>query len=130
KVFHEDLARARMKGVGVIAVEGNDGQILANSLSLSLTGVHPIARAEFPAKFGYQLSQAESTFREGNPAKGCDDLYGIVEYISRKIAKATHAAGYWRPGSNPPRFEFDPWNSVMESLVKNLDTNQCKLFRD
>src|SRR6266550_4128154 len=92
KVFHEDLARARMKGVGVIAVEGNDGQILANSLSLSLTGVHPIARAEFPAKFRYQLSQAESTFRAGNPAKGCDDLYGIVEDVSRKIAKATHTA--------------------------------------
>jgi hypothetical protein len=130
KVFHEDLVRARTKGVGVIAVEGNNGQILANSLSLSLAGVHPITRAEFPANFRYQLSQAESTFREGNPAKGCDDLYSIVEDISRKIAEATHTANYWRPGSNPPRFELDPWNSVMDSLVKNLDFNRCRLFGD
>jgi hypothetical protein len=130
KVFHEDLSRARLKGVGVIAVEGNDGQILANALSLSLAGVHPIPKAEFPARFRYPLAQAESTFREGNPAKGCDDLYGIIEDISRRVAKATHASGLWRPGGNPPRFEKDPWDSVMQNLVKNLDPAQCNYFGD
>jgi hypothetical protein len=63
--FHEDLSRARSKGVGVIAVDGNNGQILANALSLSLAGVHPIARAEFPAKFRYALAQAESRSGKG-----------------------------------------------------------------
>ncbi len=128
--FHEDLSRARSKGVGVIAVDGNNGQILANALSLSLFGVHPIARAEFPAKFRYALAQAESTFREGNPAKGCDDLYGIIEDTSRKVAKATLAAGLWRPGANPPRFDKDPWDSVMQNLVKNLDPALCNYFKE
>jgi hypothetical protein len=129
-VFHEDLSRARLKGVGVIAVEGNNGQIHANALSLSLAGVHPIPRAEFPAKFRYQLAQAESTFREGNPAKGCDDLYGIIEDISRRVAEATHTSGFWRAGANPPRFQKDPWDSVMQNLVKNLDAARCNYFGD
>jgi hypothetical protein len=130
KIFHEDLTRARLRGVGVIAVEGNNGRILANPLSLSLAGVHPIPRTEFPAKLRYQLSQAEATFREGNPAKGCDDLYSIVENVSRKIAKATFAAGYWKAGANPLKFETDSWGIVMEALVKNLDIGKCKLFGD
>src|SRR5258708_5905397 len=113
KIFTEDSARARLKGVGVIAVDGNHGEILANPLSQSLAGVHPIPRAEFPARFRYQLSQAESTFRGGNPAKGCDDLYGIIEEVSRKVASSTYTTGLWRAGSNPPRFDKDPWNSVI-----------------
>ncbi len=130
KIFAEDFSRARLKGVGVIAVEGTHGDILANPLSQSLAGVHPITRSEFPAKFRFQLSQAEATFKGGNPAKGCDDLYGILEDVSRKIARATHSAGLWVAGANPPRFEKDPWNSVIDNLVKNLDTNRCKYFRD
>jgi hypothetical protein len=128
--FAEDLARARMKAVGVIAVEGTDGEILANPLSQSLTGVHPISRSEFPAKLRFQLSQAESTFRQGDPAKACDSLYGITEDISRKAAKATHARGLWYPSARPPRFDKDPWDSVINSWVKNLDTSKCNYFGD
>lgn len=131
KIFHEDLARARVRGVGVIAISGNDGNILANPLSLSLAGVHPIPRSEFPPKFRYQLSQAEATFKGGNPAKGCDDLYSIVENVSRAVAKATHAASLWKPAASPPKnFETDPWNSVMEKFVNGLDFHRCKLFGD
>jgi hypothetical protein len=130
KVFHEDLSRARSRGVGVIAVEGNDGQVLGNALSLSLAGVHPISRTEFPARFRYALAQAEATFREGNPAKGCDDLYAIIEDVSRKVAKASNAAGFWRAGSAPPAFDRGPWDTVMQSLVKNLDVSKCNYFGD
>jgi hypothetical protein len=128
--FHEDLARARKKGVGVIAMDRDDGEILAHPLSQSLTGVRPIDRTAFPAKFRYQLSQAEITFKEGDPAKGCDALYGITEDISRKAAEATFDKGYWRAGTNPPRFDRDPWDSVMKSLEKNLDPQRYGHFGD
>jgi hypothetical protein len=128
--FHEDLARARKKGVGVIAVDGNDGEQLANPLSQSLTGVHPIARAEFPAKFRFPVSQAETTFKEGDPTKGCDALYGITESVSRKAAEATFNKGFWNAGSHPMRFDRDPWDTVVKSLVKNLDTAQYGYFGD
>jgi hypothetical protein len=126
----EDLARARTKGVGVIAVEGLDGEILVNPLSQSLTGVHPIPRSEFPAKLRFQLSQAESTFRQGDPAKACDTLYGITEHISRRAAEATHVKGFWDPAAKPPKFDKDPWDSVMSNWVKNLDVSKCKYFGD
>lgn len=128
--FHEDLVRARAKAVGVIAVDGTDGDLLANPLSQSLTGVHPITRKDFPAKFRFQLSQAESTFKQGDPAKGCDALYAITEDVSRKAAEATFKKGYWRPNSNAPRFDKDPWDSVLKSLEKNLDPVQYKDFGD
>lgn len=130
KAFHEDFSRARSKGVGVIAVEGNEGQVLANALSLSLAGVHPISKREFPAKFRYALAQAEGTFKGGNPAKGCDDLYAIIEDVSRKIAKVTHAAGFWRASSAAPSFDKGPWDTVMQSLTKNLDVSKCNYFGD
>jgi hypothetical protein len=128
--FHEDLARARTKAVGVIAVEGTSGELLANPLSQSLTGVHPITRRDFPSKFRFQLSQAESTFRQGDPAKGCDALYAITEDVSRKAAEGTFKKGYWRSGSKPPRFDKDPWDSVVKSLEKNLDPAQYNEFGD
>jgi hypothetical protein len=128
--FVEDQARAKMKGVGVIAMDGNDGELLVNPLSLSLTGVHPIARSEFPAKLRFHLSQAESTFKQGDPAKACDALYSITEDISRKAARQTHTKGFWLSTAKPPRFEKDPWDSVMNSFVKNLDPNKCKYFGD
>ena len=129
KIFAEDSARARQRGVGVIAVDGNHGEFLSHPLSLSLAA-DPIPRAEFPARFRYQLSHAESTFKGGNPAKGCDDLYGIIEDVSRKVASATYTANLWRAGGNPPRFDKDPWDSVIQNLIANLNTNQCKYFGD
>lgn len=128
--FHEDLSRARAKAVGVIAMDGEDGELLASPLSQSLAAVHPIDRSEFPAKFRFALSQAEDTFRNGDPAKGCDALYGIMESVSRKAAAATHKKGLWKAGSNPPRFDKDPWDSVMNALVRSLDTAKYPHFGD
>lgn len=126
----EDLARARQKGVGVIEVAGESGTVLVNSLSLSLAAVHPIPRHEFPEKYRYHLSQAENTFKEGNPAKGCDDVYGLIEELSRKVARKTFRKGLWKAGTNPPNFATGPWASVMDNLIRNLDTGRCKLFKD
>jgi hypothetical protein len=126
----EDLARARQKGVGVVEVAGENGRVLIHPLSLSLAGVHPIPRSEFREKLRYPLSQAEATFREGNPAKGCDDLYAIIEKVSRKIAEKTFKKGLWQTVSTPPKFYKDPWSNVMKALERNLDTSKCKLFKD
>jgi len=128
--FHEDLARARSKGVGVISIDGADGELIINPLSQSLTGVHPIVRKDFPAKYRFQLSQAESTFKQGDPAKGCDALYAIAEDVSRKAAEATFKKGYWRGGAKPLKFDKDPWDSVVKSLEKNLDPALYKHFGD
>jgi hypothetical protein len=128
--YNEDISRARQKGVGVIEMAGENGRVIVNPLALSLAGVHPIQRKEFPEKLRYHLSQAEATFREGNPAKGCDDLYAIIESVSRKIAEKTFKKGMWKAGSNPPNFGKDAWSSVMEALERQLDKNKCKLFKD
>jgi hypothetical protein len=128
--YNEDLSRAHQKGVGVIEMAGENGKILVHPVTLSLAGVRPIPRKEFPEKLRYRLSQSEATFREGNPAKGCDDLFAIVEDVSRKIAEKTFKQGLWKAGSNPPKFGTDSWSSVMEALEKQLDKGKCKLFKD
>src|SRR5262245_833081 len=130
KVFQEDLGRAKQKGVGVIEVDGKHGKLLTNALSLSLASVQPIPRIEFPQKYRFHLSQAETTFKEGNPAKGCDDLYGIIENVTRKIAKVTYSTGLWNAGANPLRFDIDPWNNIVDALIRHLDQATARLFKD
>jgi hypothetical protein len=131
KTYAEDLARARQKGIGVLAVSSSGhGTIVTHPLSLSLASVTPVPRSEFPDKYKYALSQAESTFRDGNPAKACDDIYGMIEALTRRIAAKTYQKGLWKAGSSPPRFDRDPWASVMDSLVRNLDPARCNLFKN
>jgi hypothetical protein len=127
--FNEDMARARQKGVGIIEVDDHGGgRVTAHPLSLALAGVHPIPKKDFPDKYRYRLSQAEGTFRDGNPVKACDDIFAVIEALSRNIAKKTFDKGLWRAHSNPPRFHKDPWESVLNALIRNLDTNRCRLF--
>jgi hypothetical protein len=121
-----DLARARACGVGVIEVADGEAHVTNEPISLSLAGVRQIEKNKFPAKYRLPLTRAESTFRQGNPTKGCSEVYDQIESLTRRIAKRTKALGYWsasKAGNPLPRTDLDKvsWARVIGLLMEQLD---------
>jgi hypothetical protein len=121
-----DLARARACGVGVIEVADGEAHVTNEPISLSLAGVRQIEKNKFPAKYRLPLTRAESTFRQGNPTKGCSEVYDQIESLTRRIAKRTKALGYWsasKSGNPLPRTDLDKvsWARVIGLLMDQLD---------
>lgn len=130
KEFKTKLQRAKRHGVGVFEVDGTSGEMIQEALSLSLTGLRPADPREFPSKFRSDVSDAETSFRNGNPAKGCSLLYDEIEALTRRIAIKTKAKGYWRSlkkGERPPKINLEkgPWATVMRILMEHLDYKKC-----
>jgi hypothetical protein len=128
--YKSQADRARLKGVGVLEVTTASCQVIHEALSLSLIGVRPIDKKSFPPKYRQALSDAEATFRNGSPAKGCAIIYDEIEGLSRRIAIKTRAKGFWKAppaGSKPGRIKLDKgnWEPVIEAVMEHLDWNKC-----
>ncbi len=128
--YPRDLQRAQDHGVGVLEVTGGRAKKIHDALSLSLAGLRPIELPKVPQKYRFALSQAESTFRNGNPAKGCSELYDEIEGLSRKIAEKTRKKGLWqtpKPGGKVPTIDFAKagWARVVRTLIEHLNFNKC-----
>jgi hypothetical protein len=127
--YHRDLKRAHDWGVGVLAISGSDVSVLQEPLSLLLAGVRRLDMKKFPLRYRYALSQAESTFRHGNPVKGCAEIYDEIEALTRRIAKKTKKAGMWKAskaGTALPKINLETgqWAKVVETLMDQLDPKQ------
>jgi hypothetical protein len=124
--FQVDLARAKRNGVGVIQLTEGAAIILADAISLSLSGVrHPDLKS-FPARYRHALSESLSTFRSGNPSKGCSVVFDEVESLTRRIAARALKRGYWKklpPGLSAPKMRAskDPWASIVRVLLDHFD---------
>jgi hypothetical protein len=124
--YNRDLERARKCGVGVLEVRKSSSTIIHAALSLSLTGVRPVDLKKFPAKYRQALSDAEDTFRNGQPSKGCSLVYDEVEDLTRKIAKQTFDRGLWLHGRGARlKFDKDPWQNVLREMMGSLDYSRC-----
>jgi hypothetical protein len=91
---------------------------------LSLSGVRLEERKNFPVKYRSNLSTAEATFRNGDPAKGCSLVYDEIEARSRRLAKKVVQKGWLKGGAAwPPKLDIEkaPWAVVMETLIENVD---------
>jgi hypothetical protein len=124
--FQRDFNRARENGVGIIEVKEQTVRILHEPLSLSLAGLRKIPKQSFPKKYRLALAQAEATFKQGNPAKGCSQVYDEIEDLTRKIAKKTLKRKIWRStraGKPEPVFNLSKgnWATLIELLMVQLD---------
>lgn len=125
------LKRAHSNGVGVVELGlTGTGHSYQEALPLSLTGVRPNNAAEFPAKYRAALRAAESTFCNGNPSKGCGEIFDLIEGLCRKLAKKTKGKGFWRAlntGEKTLKINLDkgPWASVMKVLEDHLELKKC-----
>lgn len=121
--------RARAHGVGVLEVSPTRTQVIHPALPLSLAGLRPRPKKEFPARYRSALAGAEDTFKNGSPAQGCLLIQQEIEQLSRKIAKRTQAKHLWRalkPNEEAPRFsDRTAWAKVMEILLGHLDASKC-----
>lgn len=132
--FKTNLQRAQRNGVGVLEVDDAGGNSFQDALPLSLTGLRPTISTDFPPKYRSAIREAERTFCNGNPQKGCSAIYDEIELLTRKLAKKTNQKGFWRalkPSEKPPKINLDngPWTKVLKVLIDHLDLKRCKCPR-
>ena len=128
--YKERVDRAHAHGVGVLEVARTEEKVIYAPLSLSLAGLRPRPKSEFPPRYRSVLMDAEGTFRGGNPVQGCLMIYSEIEALSRRVAKKTKARRLWRAlksGEKPPRINLSngAWAKVMETLIDHLDASLC-----
>jgi hypothetical protein len=84
--FKDTIRLARARGVGIIDIHGEDCEVLIAPVSLSLVNVQRIQINRFPVRYRHALEEAQATFLNGDPAKGCSRVYDELENISKRIA--------------------------------------------
>jgi hypothetical protein len=126
------LRRAKPRGIGVLEVRANGTcHIFVSALSLSLTGLRRLAPKRFPARYQHALIDAEETFLNGDPAKGCSRIYDEIEALSRRLAARVAARGLLRPSARAqPNFEKAPWKTVLEHLRTHLNYRALPSIHD
>jgi len=122
----ELVRKAKARGIGVVEVAGKNVQRILPALSLSLFGLQPINTKKYPKRYRGALSQAEETFRNGDPVKGCSRLYDLIEECSREVAIELDRVGLWRSVPVPPKrqvrwFKKHPWANVLEYVGEHGD---------
>ena len=123
--FQADLSKARRNGVGVLEVTNGSVVILAEAISLSLSGLREPEIRLFPLRCRQPLSTAVSTFKGGNPSKACGVVFDEIESLTRRIAAKAMKRSAWRklgPGQAAPKLRpKDPWANVAKVLLDHLD---------
>lgn len=118
---------AQENGIGILEVTSTGaGTELVKPLSLSLTGLREFKLTEYPAKYRAALKSAIDTFRQGNPAKGCSQIYDELEQLTRKIGKkSAQVAGALK---KVPAFDWDKesWANILDFLRVNLNASVLK----
>lgn len=126
KDFGKDFRAAREHGVGVISVsEAGEVNVLAEPISITLSGLRKIDPKAFPAKYKGDLMSAQQTYLNGNPAKGCAAVYDIIEALTRRVAAKLHSQAWvaaW--SSRAPRFEKAAWFKLADDIYRTLDFNR------
>lgn len=128
--YRQNVRRATACGVGLVEISGTKGRIIHNALSLSLTGCRPIDKTQYPAKYRGALSDAEHTFREGDPAKACAAIYDEIEALCRRVAKRTLKKGCWTKSVSSGaviKMNLDKaaWQNVVQAIAKHCDARKC-----
>ena len=128
--FSANLRKAKERGVGVIQLNEEGSFLATDAVSLSLFGLHKLKLGEFPKDKREAVRQAEQTFLDGNPVKGCQQLFEELEAVTRAFAIRSKAEGWWRAphvGEPPPKAKLakGSWANVLRELDKFLDWKSC-----
>jgi hypothetical protein len=122
--YKSKIDEARTKGVGGLEISQGKCHVIHEARLLSLTGVRWEDRKRFPVRYRSVLAQAETTFKDGDPAKGCALVYDEIEALSRKLTAKVVAKGWLRAGGVWPaalKIEKDAWAIVMDRLIELVD---------
>ena len=124
--YKNKVDESRKKGVGAIEVAGEKCTVIHEAVLLSLAGVRLEERTKFPVRYRSNLSTAEATFKNGDPAKGCSLVYDEIEALSRRLTRKVVDKGWLRGGLAWPNLNIEKaaWANVMETLIDRIDLTQ------
>lgn len=123
KEFQARLRKAQINGVGVIEIDKASSHPFCEATTLSLTGLRDETK-KFPKALRPKIITAMTTFRNGDPAKGCSDVYDEIESLSRNLGKYANAHGWWKAAvALPVKVDFDKqsWDSLINFYLKNIN---------
>jgi hypothetical protein len=124
--YKANIDESRRKGLGALEVSKGRVQVIHEALLLSLTGVRTEDHLRFPPRYRSVLSSAETTFRNGDPAKGCSLVYDEIEGLSRRLANKIMGKNWWtHKSSGPPNLNVwkDNWATLMDTIMSRADLN-------
>lgn len=123
------LQFASENGIGILEINpmNGHGKLLNQPpVALSLGGLRKFQLSTYQAKLRPSLKVAVDTFRAGNPAKGCSQVYDEIEQLTRRIGIKCEGI----PGALKKTGVMDwnkaPWFSALEFLKSNLDPAAAK----
>lgn len=125
--YKKRIDEARSKGVGAIEVTANGCTVIHEARLLSLEGVRCEDRKKFPPRYRAALSSAETTFKNGDPAKGCAIVYDEIEALSRRLAKKVQTEKWYSKKATAipaMKTEKENWAPMMEALLRESDQNK------
>ncbi|HEX9397199.1 MAG TPA: hypothetical protein VF943_10740 [Burkholderiales bacterium] len=122
------LSFAQENGIAILEIaENGSGKLIHGlPLSLSLGGLRSFDLAEFPRKYRAAIGSAITTFKQGNPEKGCAQIYDESEALTRRVL---HRCKKIRKGlTKKPEFNIDKeaWANSLEFLKANVNKARVK----
>ncbi|MCX5825109.1 MAG: hypothetical protein NTY86_16850 [Deltaproteobacteria bacterium] len=117
------LKFAKENGVAIVEISPpNHGTIITSPpLSLSLGGLRVFRISDFPTRYRENVQKAIETFRQGNPVKGCSEIYDEIESLTRRVG--LKCAAIAKGLINSPNFDWNTenWANIIEFLKNHLD---------
>lgn len=121
--YGQEFQEAKREGVGILLVDADGNVSVAReALNVLCKGVRKIKVENFPVEMREHLTRAQNTYLDGNPSKGCGELYDLLENVCRRIAKAAHSRGDWS-GTAPFDFETAAWNTLIKHAAAHMNFN-------
>lgn len=117
------LKNARDNGIAILELfPPNHGDIIGNMpVSLSLCGLRYFDLCEFSPKYREPLKLAIETFKGGNPAKGCSDVYDLLEDLTRRIGKKCDSIpNAFIKKSHSIDWDRGSWATILNFINSNL----------
>lgn len=107
------------KGIGIVEVRSTGRCVVRqNAIKLSLAAVRRIDRPSLAKKYRQAFVDAEATFLNGDPSKGCSRVYDELEALTRKFATRAAKLGWWNPGSM--KIDTGPWAKVLAGMIRDF----------
>ncbi len=125
--YKEDLRAAKERGVGILEVSER-GKVFVSQLALplSLLALRTPEFDKFPKRYRTELSEAVSTFQNGDPSKGCSKVYDLIEDLCRRIYTKCDKLGFLNAGKTSLNIHKASWDSVVDFLRSHMDTTKSK----
>ena len=113
---------ARERGIGIVEVRSSGNcVILQPAIDLSLAALTRTDPKSLLRKYRQDFSDAETTFLNGDPAKGCARIYDELEALTRKFASKAARLNWWNPGGI--NIDTGSWASILNKMNRDLSAS-------